>query len=231
MQLELEIRKRLVYSAAGFVLHAGVAEALARCSAALHHALFQICCVQGEARSGKTHFASTLAERALERGQMLEVFNGSADWDRLSGLDPQPGVILVWDDAHEYLSALAPGDSGPLVSLIEKIRVVGGKIVLFSLRNFSSFQIDQHLKSRIAPGLGYDIGAPADSEVEAIFQALAKQRGLAIPPRKIGYLAKRLPRDIAAIERYIERFDDLSLQVGKGLNFSLLEDLVEEPRS
>jgi chromosomal replication initiation ATPase DnaA len=68
------------------------------------------------------------------------------------------------------------------------------------------------LRSRISAALHLEVGPPDDEMVEALLLLHGERRGLALGPDAARYIAPRITRDYAAIERVVAAIDRLSLE-------------------
>ncbi len=226
-QLPLAICDRLAYSGKNFITHSGVRNLLEQLYGLCYASSFRIAYVIGPRRSGKTHTAIKLCELISQKNLFPRLLDGSglAEWLttwRAENCDSEE--VLVIDDAHLYLNSITPGASGALVNLIEALRVRGAKCIFFSTMEIADLPCDEHIKSRLIPGKGFRIEPPAEEELNLMISVLAKQRGYKLQGRKLGFLEKRLGRDIKAIEDYLDRVHQLSRTRAAAVKMDLLGD-------
>ena len=86
------------------------------------------------------------------------------------------------------------------------------------------FSFDQHINSRLQAGSGFALGSPHESELPAIIDIMARQRGIKLTEKKQEFLERRLGRDLPAIEEYLERLVHLTNVLGKRVGFEALGD-------
>lgn len=225
-QVALNVTPRLSYAAENFVLHAGISPDFERCVALLQRPAFSICFYTGAAGSGKTHLALKLAEvllsaaydtRSIEAQEFLALLEaGQKSWA------VSEKTVFIIDQAEQCLDALSGQDSGKFVDFIEHLRQRQAGVVFLSAKNLCEFGFDQHIRSRLLPGDGFSIHSPAEQDLPGLLAAMLAQRGIALSERKLVFLAKRLPRDTAAIAEYLSRLEHLALVSGGALDFSLL---------
>ncbi len=225
-QIPLSLTTQLPYSSGNFVNHSGVKDVRAECVNHLSSNSFRLCFVQGKARSGKTHLSIQLAEDVLARGVFPRLVEGMDDFFRVVPVVRQGEVCLI-DGADSYLQMLLPGNSGSFVHAIETLRARGVPVVFFSGVGVSNFGCDEHVTSRLLAGAGLVLESPASEDMAHLIGALCRQRGLELRNSHIEFLEKRLQRDIAALERYIERVVHLSRVLNRPLNFAVLGDACE----
>lgn len=97
---------------------------------------------------------------------------------------------------------------------------------MLSGASIESFPCDEHIKSRLTPGMGFSIGAPSEDELSELLQLMARQRGINLSDRKVDFLSRRIGRDIASMEEYLEKVSHLSGILGKSIKFPLLSDAI-----
>jgi len=228
-QLPLDIKPRLSYTAENFVVHEGVADLLKHSLALLKGGRFQALFIMGKQRSGKTHLAVRLVDELRRRRLQAELIEGR-DFETWVG--GQAGQRLcavqcfVVDDAHLYLGKLSPSRSGELVNVIEKMRVAGSKLVLLSLLSLDAFSFDEHVRSRLLAGHGFEIGPPGCGDIKHLLRQMCWQRGVALSARKIAFLEKRLERSLSAIESFSERLLLTLRKRSPASAFSILQEAI-----
>lgn len=213
-QLPLYLPRRLAYEPDNFIEHSGVAGDLKQACSLLLDKAFAIIFFKAQARSGKTHLSIKLADLLVKAGLYPRLVDASEfpEWlgaQNAAGASSNAEIIIV-DDAHQYFSALEPGESGPFVSFIEKLRHNKGSIVFLSDLPIEDFPCDEHAKSRLLPGEGFSIDPPAEEEVSLVISSVAKQRGILLSSRQVEFIRKRIGRDIESIENYLNRVDSFS---------------------
>ncbi|MBN8550086.1 MAG: hypothetical protein J0M12_12280 [Deltaproteobacteria bacterium] len=227
-QLSLNITPRHAYAPENFVLHDGVREILAQQTMLARNGDFRIAYVTGLPRSGKTHLSIRLADELARQGCFPRVLEGRefAEFLESSRFDFTREDALLVDDAQNYFAALKPGQSGPFVACIERLRLARAGIVFFSDRDISAFEFDEHVRSRVIPGLGLAIGAPSEGDMTEIIRAVAKQHGMRLSEKKLGFILKRVGRNIGSVEDYFQRLIHLSQVLGRPIKFPLMSGVV-----
>jgi len=226
-QLSLKITPRLSYAAENFLLHEGVLKLYEETIAILTHKNFGVVFIDGSRRSGKTHLSILLSHVLSVRGFSPRLIDGNSlsrwilSWrnEKKSGDE-----ILILDEAEKYFKNKSAGSSGEFVSLVEEMRKECKGIVLLSGISLHAFPCDDHIRSRILPGVGYSILAPGEEDVRGIIKQMALQRGLKLTERKLGYLSKRLPRDIFSIEDYLDRLLKITTVTNSKADFVTMGD-------
>ena len=217
-QLSLNIKSRLPYEPANFVLHAGVAAVFRDCLGLLAQPFFRLCYVRGENKSGKTHFSVKLADEILTRGMNVGIIEGERlpEWcnDSVSAMSNHRDILIV-DDADHYFEQLRPGASGEFVGCVERLRAVGAGIVFLGKPGLDQYSFDEHVGSRLLAGGELTIGHPAESDIAQLVAVMARQRGLVLSERQIRYVQKRVGRSLPALHDFFDRLVGLSLERGK----------------
>ena len=226
-QLPLQMVTRVRYAPENFLVHTGLIDVVNGCRSVFAQDAFGLVFIAGGKRSGKTHLSIYLLDalaklarfpRLLEGGE-IERFLESSSGEAFSAED-----LFIIDDAQSYLRALRPGDSGPLVSFIERLRVARAGLLLLSGEPLERFSFDEHIRSRLVPGAGFELTPPAESDMPALIDTMALQRGIKLKERKIGFIVRRLGRDIGALERYFDRVQHLADVLGQSVRFPVLGD-------
>lgn len=223
-QLSLNIRETLAYSARHFCKHQGVLNSFNGIVQTFTEKRFAIIFVQGARRSGKTHMAVALSDVAAGLGVYPRLFDGQQLVEKSRSLSDASEQVVLIDDIDSYLSTVTPGQSGSFVTFVEHHRMLGSTIVLFSEKGIQDLPCDGHVKSRLLAAVVDVIGAPAEDDLVAVLQAMAMQRGIRLSDRKVQYLTKRVPREIPALEEYLDRLYQLSRTLGKSVQFPVLAD-------
>jgi len=233
ISLPFRIRHRLAYSPDNFFLHDGVAPLVDSLNSALIEPRFQLFFIYGGPRSGKTHLSVFLTSLLTKLGKFPHLLDGAHAKDSLRerSLSPRSfsGEVVIVDESERYFQSLPPGESGSFVDLIERIRLDQGKVVFLGATRIGELLCDQHVTSRLGPGAGYEMGIPAESDLEPLIAGMARQRGINLSSRKASFLSPRLNRSIEAIEEYLDRVAMLSSTLSASVDFPLLADAM--PRS
>jgi chromosomal replication initiation ATPase DnaA len=230
IQLPLGIVPRRAYSARNFVAHAGVSAAIEQIRAFLVQPIFRIMTVTGSEKSGLSHLSISLAQSLADTGLFPRLIEGADffDWanERTSQTNFDAGEVALVDDADLYLKNIAANDSGHFVNIIECLRRQRGAIVFFMHQPFVECGCDDHVLSRLRAGQQVVIGAPGEEDLQKLISQMASQRGINISRKNIDFLAKRLPRDIARIDEYLERLQQLAEVSGQTYKLSVLSDAI-----
>lgn len=207
------------------MLHAGAAELYRRCVGQLaSSSAFTICHIIGPEGSGKTHFSVKLAEEFSTRGVTVRVYEGAlAEAHAAASSPPGQRSLFLIDDIDCYFEQAA--DSGEFISLVEKLRLTRAALALFSRRSAAELKADEHARSRIRPGEGFVMGPPGEEDLPLLVATMARQRGMLLSPRKIEFLARRVPRDIRAIAAALDQLSYVQHASGSASSFRTLDEL------
>jgi chromosomal replication initiation ATPase DnaA len=226
-QISLNIIPKLQYSLANFVLHSGVKDAFLSLQGLSLSDSFAAAFIYGPERSGKTHLSMALTEWLATQGQSAQVLSGldipayCYEIDSTATLKPQ---VLIVDDSQSYFVSVEAGGSGQFVSIFEWAKRSNIKLVILSSAEHSEFPCDNHIMSRIRSAAQLTISAPAEDDVSQVIAILAKQRGFKLQPRSLEFIRRRLGRDIASLERYLDRLMHLAHVLGRSIKSGLIND-------
>lgn len=229
-QLGLLLANRLSYSSKNFFEHAGVKECFQNSLAALNSPLFSICYITGAPRYGKTHLSIKLSDTLMADEYLPKFVEGEEFASWLTTQFPKSTFTsldrIIIDDADKYFASIKPGASGPFVNFIETLRRASAGVVLLSRTPIEELPCDEHVKSRLLPGEGYQLTSPSEEDTETLVRLMAEQRGIKLKERKVGFLVRRLRKDIPSIEDYFERVMHLSRVFGQRIQYPLLNDAI-----
>ena len=227
-QLPLSILPRRALSLKNFVFHHGVLEVYQTINSYIEQPGFRIISVIGAKQSGLTHFSIALAQRLAEGGHFPRMVDGADlfEWihTRLTLESTDPGEVVLVDDADSYLKNIAAHDSGQFVALVETLRKISAALILFAHTPFDSYGCDDHVLSRLRAGECLTITSPGEEDIRDLLKQMTSQRGMNINNKSFEFLVKRLPRDIAKIDTYLDRVQQLAEFSGKGYQLSLLSE-------
>lgn len=226
MQLGLNLVERLAYSADKFLVHSGVLDALEQSSSGYKLQRFILGFIVAEARAGKSHLAVKIANDYSAHDFIVHAVEGPEFTKFLQSpmITSDRRSLVIVDDSDHYFSNLDKLRSGEFVNFIESQRTQRGVIIFLSRKHYLSFNLDEHVSSRLRSGLALQIADPEAGELAEILELMARQRGLALTPHKIKYLVQRLGRDIASVESYLDRIIEMAKLEGKPIKFSLLSE-------
>lgn len=226
-QISLNIIPKLQYGLGNFVLHSGVKDVFLALQGICLSESFAAAFIYGAERSGKTHLSMALTEWLATQGQSAQVLSGldipayCYEIDSTATLKPQ---VLIIDDAQSYFISVEAGGSGQFVSLFEWGKRNNIKLLVLSAAGHGDFPCDSHIMSRIRSAAQLTISPPAEEDVSGVIAVLAKQRGFKLQPRSLEFIRRRLGRDIASLERYLDRLMHLAHVLGRSIKSGLIND-------
>lgn len=210
-QVGLELKARLLYRDSNFVVHAGIKADLERALKIIEAQRYCLVWFVGPARSGKSHFAVYLQCLLSSDNRQVLVISGNELCQQLErGISPLADVVIV-DQAQQFFDTIHYGQSGSFVSYLEDCKNFGSKLVLLSDGHVDQYAFDEHILSRVLPGVGYHINPPRREDVPQLLASMAKQRGLLLSARKIESISRRIGSDLASIERYLDGLAERAL--------------------
>jgi chromosomal replication initiation ATPase DnaA len=209
-QLALNLDKTIRFLAANFLLHSGITKLCSDLETILTRRTFSLAYVVGAKRSGKTHLAAYLEHRMQSAGKAARTAPGRdlLEWyrEKLSARPLCPGEVVIIDDADDFLTrSHDDGTAGVFVDIVERARSVKGAVVLLGAEEPESLKVGAQAKSHLVAGLYLRIGNPVEAELDALLDAITKQRGILLTDAKRSYVLKRVPRDIGGLVDCIER--------------------------
>lgn len=228
-QFDLNLASNITYKPQGFVMHSGVSKTFESCQAIINNPNYFLINIIAKPRYGKTHLAIKLCDHFLKLGLLPQLLDGQnlAPWlIKVSELSLTPNDLIIIDDAHTYLSQINPGDSGPFVTFVETLKRSGAKLIMFFNPEFYQLPCDEHVTSRLKFGLDLGIEVAAESELEVMIRVMARQRGVKLSDLQILHIARRIKRDLPAIEKYLEKLIRLSQVFGKSIKIPLINDAI-----
>ena len=227
-QLELKLHPKLSYSPESFVVHSGVRDLLSFAISEARADRFSILFIPAPSRCGKTHFSLRLALDLSSEGLSPVIIAGERLTAEVAQLDYRATVdhtsVFIVDNVQDYFLASEREDYGAFVHFVEYLRLRKATAIFTSSLELDDLPVDGHVRSRLIPGGSPRLGVPSESEMMTILKVMAKQRGIVLREKKLHYLARRLPRDIPSLERYLDRLLYISDGRGKALRYSLLGD-------
>jgi DnaA family protein len=213
------------------VLHEGVRHVYNELRTLADKNEFAVAFVEGGARSGKTHLGVKLCDELIASGHAPIMIDGAglstrisdylvtAENNALSGRD-----VVIVDDIHLFLAALSPEQSGPFVGFYERLRAENALLILLSSVPLGDYTADEHTMSRLRQGHGLSIGSPNEEDLEGLLKQMARQRGMVLNQRNLKFLLRRLRRDVASLENYLDRLLHLTTVLGAPVRLSLVSD-------
>ncbi|MGE0714467.1 MAG: DnaA/Hda family protein [Alphaproteobacteria bacterium] len=169
--------------------------------------------IVGDEAAGKTHLARVFARRAD-----AVLLNGSAvDSSAVTGLSGSPPSAVVIDDADEVT------DEAALLHLYNVLADAGGKLLLTARDAPARWGLRlADLRSRLLAAPVAVIAPPDDALLQAVIAKLFADRGVAVDPDVVGYVAARIERSFAAAQRAVATLDAHSLAAGRRVTAALV---------
>ncbi|NDC37903.1 MAG: hypothetical protein EBZ48_07595, partial [Proteobacteria bacterium] len=227
-QLTLSMLPKVVYRPEQFVAHSGVASILTEAHASVTTPRYGAVVLTGPARCGKTHFVIALAAELGAQGLFPRFIEGGTFAQYLVGQGAscsyRSDEILIIDDMHLYLDGILPGESGPFVHFVERVRTGGAHLLLTSRVLPREFNCDGHVMSRLSEAAHLQIMEPDEATMPMVLTRMAQQRGIKLTSKKVEFLQRRMRRSIPSIEEYLEKVVHLSAVLGGRVSLSLLGD-------
>ncbi len=170
----------------------------------------------GEAGSGKSHLlaaaytASRFARRAALLVEYLADLDGSVDETGLAAIDdvdtlPGAAQVKVFD-------------------LFNRARGAGGAFVAAGTCAPARLPLREDLRTRLLSGLVFQLHALSDDEKAAALTAHAVERGIKLPEEVVGYLLRRLPRDLGTQFAVLEAVDRYALSLKRPVTLALVRE-------
>jgi DnaA-homolog protein len=88
----------------------------------------------------------------------------------------------------------------------------------------------EDLRTRLAWGLVYQLKPLTDAEKAVHLRAQAARRGLPLSDEVIGYLLRRLPRDLSSLNAVLEALDRYSLATKRAVTLPLVREALEKKK-
>ena len=203
MQVPLNLRPTIAYEGRSFIQHSGLVDVI-KILNEKNKGLFLVC---GKPRTGKTHLLISLMNK---HSKYLE----SKFFDRFS-FTSNDFVLL---DDFDLLLKNYQNDTGLIVSFLEDAKNSDSKVIASVTKQ--DLDLEPHVGSRVKSAVWLNIGDPAEEEIPKLFDSLARQRGISLEGRKRQYALSRMGRDIASLERFLDRLVLLTVKAGKGVQLS-----------
>ncbi len=211
MQVPLNLRPTIAYEGRSFIEHSGIADTI-KIIKTKDKGLFLL---TGKPRSGKTHLLISLMNTHSKyiESKFFDRFNFTSN-----------DFVLL--DDFDLLLKDYKNDIGLIVSFLEDAKNSNSKVVA-SLTT-QSLELEPHVGSRVKSAIWLNIGDPAEDEIPKLFDSLARQRGISLEGRKRQYVLSRMGRDIASLERFLDRLVLLTVKAGKGVQLSDIKIALSE---
>jgi chromosomal replication initiation ATPase DnaA len=228
-QLSFQFTEALTYSSDAFVVHEGVLPITDTLLTLASEQRFAVLFVSGTQGSGKTHLGVYCAGVLQGLGHPARILRDNEvsvwvqqDVPKISFL---PGESIIIDDAHEWLQT--KGCEGIFTALADQVLHAKGLLVLLSAEPISHMNLNPQVKSRLNSGVQLEIGLAEERHLDGIIRAMAKQRGLRLPPPKREFILTRVSRTIAALAEYFDRLQQLQRDSRSSTSLAVLSQAAE----
>lgn len=223
-QLSFQFTEALTYSSDAFVVHEGVlhiADTLVTLASEQRSAVLL---VSGGRGTGKTHLGVYCAGVLQGLAQPARILRGNevAVWLQrdLSNRSFVPGESIIVDDAHEWLQTKEC--EGVFTALADQVLHAKGLLVLLSGDPITKLRLPSQVRSRLTSGVQLEIGVAEERQLDGIIRAMAKQRGLRLPPAKRDFILSRVSRTVAALTEYFDRLQELNRDLRSSTSLEVL---------
>jgi len=181
----------------------------------------------GAAGSGKSHLLQASCHLAANQDRTVAYVSlkdtANLSPDLLEGWESYQLVCL--DDIH--LIAGKQRWEEALFNLYNRIREHRGSLIVSSISNTAghAFHLPD-LASRLGWGLVYQLKPLNDEQRLEALQQRASLRGCEIPAETGRYLLRRLPRDMPALFKLLDRLDEASLVAQRKLTVPFVKSVL-----
>ncbi len=176
----------------------------------------QVVYLWGEAGSGKSHLLAAVytASRFAQRAALLVEYLADLD----GGVD-ETGLVAIDD-----VDALPATAHVKVFDLFNRARGAGGAFVAAGTCAPARLPLREDLRTRLLSGLVFQLHALSDDEKAAALTAHAIERGIKLPEEVVGYLLRRLPRDLGTQFAVLEAVDRYALSLKRPVTLALVRE-------
>ena len=175
--------------------------------------------ISGPPYSGKTHLSKILIKNARNYKTLYFDRDYQNILDRLETSD-----ILILENIDKVKHNKSEQD---LFHIINFSKENNKKLLMTSRKPISEIDLNlEDLKSRLNSILEAKIKEPDDQLMKLILIKILNDKQLKINPNVIDFLVSRLERSYESINLFIEKIDKFSLEKGKKITISLINDLL-----
>ncbi len=170
----------------------------------------------GPAASGKTHLVNVW--RLQSNAIMVKAKD--LDCQTLQSLDARMPICI--EDVDRELSSEAN-----LFHLLNRVKEENGHILLTTRGSISQLPLQlSDLRSRLLALPSLSLNAPDDTLLKAVMIKQFADRQIAIDPRLVEYLFKRMERSMRAVAELVEILDRGALRKGRALTRMLAREIL-----
>jgi DnaA family protein len=175
--------------------------------------------IWGAAGAGKSHLLQASVERARALGRSAIHCGASEAPD-----SPPAEHALVAVDDLERADAAA---QARLFTLFNALAASGGQLVGASAVPPAQLPLREDLRTRLGWGLVFEVLPLTDVEKGAALEALARERGFALPADVVSYLLAHGRRDMASLVATVAALDRHSLAAKRPVTLPLLREWLQ----
>ena len=176
--------------------------------------------VWGGAGVGKSHLLNAVVASAAASGKHAE-YVADPVLVRAAAFQPA-GIVCV--DAIDRADERA---QGALFTLYNRLAAGGGHLLAASCTAPAKLTLRDDLRTRLAHGLVFEVGALQDAEKAQAIAAYAEERGFRLTREVIDYLLAHGRRDMATLIATLAALDRHSLATKRPITVPLLRDWMQ----
>ncbi len=210
-QLPLDLQSKLIYQPDSFYIHSGIKEVYEKLELLISEPNYFLSIVKGNPRFGKTHLGIKLTELGV--GYYDEIFS--------SENIPEEKVVVL-DDADKLIHKQEFASF--FVALFEEFKKNKRGLILFTTSELQDMTNDPNILSRLDSGFNLSIDPPTDETFGEVILRIGLQRGIQFSKRQIAFLEKRVSRDIAQIEKFVDKLNEASVLEGERIVYSVMSE-------
>ncbi len=174
----------------------------------------------GVAGGGKSHLLRAPVAAAHGAGRPAVYCGSAADAPEA----PPTGRALV---AIDDVDRADPPAQGRLFTLFNALRAAGGQMVCAAAAPPARLPLREDVRTRLGWGLVYEVLPLTDAEKIAAIDALARERGFALPAEVTAYLLAHGRRDMASLVAAVTALDRYSLAAKRPVTLPLLREWLQ----
>ena len=182
----------------------------------------------GDAGAGKSHLLHAACAAAAAAGRRAALVP-LAQCSRLAPtlLESLEDLDFVCIDDVDAIAG-QPAWEQPLFHLFNRMRETPRPLVFAARTSPAGSAISlPDLKSRLGWDLVFRLAPLQEAERFAALRRRAQMRGIEITDEVLGYLSRRIPRDMHSLFAWLERLDRESLSAAKRLTIPFVRELLE----
>lgn len=176
--------------------------------------------ISGPSFSGKTHLSKILIKN-IGSNESLYI---DRDYKKIIEKVGSSNLIVI-ENIDKVLEDRSEED---LFHIINFTKENNKKLLMTSGKSISNIEFKlEDLKSRLNATLEAKIMQPDDELMKLVLIKIFNDKQLLINPNVIDFLKSRLERSYKSINDFIEKIDKFSLEKGKKITISLINDLIK----